>query len=449
MKSHLLLLAATVTALGAACTDSSHGATGDDTPAADGGVSGDDGGGGDDGSGSDAGSDVPTTGVATIILLGESATDPIANVPVVFADKAGTLLGVEMTDAAGHASHEISRDASVTIIHAQTKHVESRVGLQPGEAIRFGSTARAHAKVAHIQFLTTPQTNTRYQIVSKCGTGYSDTANILVDLDDRCTLGGTVAVTLLHVGAQSGVIGSYITKTISVANNATETIDGASTAVPQVSGTFAMPNGWSLSGTMTETYDNSYFMSDSEEMGYLSQNNAGGSLEYRLAPASGSELRNEIDVDGATGHQILGTRRAYSTNNIDADLTGLHGWITAATLDSATRTATWTTDGQGDSTDIIRLRVHAFQNGDTLDWTVLAPGSATSIVLPLLPSAYNAYNFDSDDVNGSLSLAHVGQPWSQIAPDAAMWFGRSVSTIDWYETNLTDWRIATNDLTFH
>jgi hypothetical protein len=375
----------------------------------------------------------PEMGMVTVEYLGDSYDAVVAGHTVVFADNDGTQLGTEVTDADGKASHVIPRDATVTLVRVGTYDVYAvtRIGVQPGETLRFGTTWQPLPTIATMT-VSWPSAGTgyRYDVKTPCGgsaSNYINATSTTITIDERCA-GKTFDVYVARISTFNYDVHGYLMATAQTANDGGSiTVTGTwSDNTQPLEGTYAVPTGTRISGLLSATYDTRDYDGDDVSMsGYTTSPTA--SLSYRLLPAPGSQLLHEVELErmGQVQKQIVGRRFPYATQ-VGFDITSsLTTWIASASFDKASRTLTWSTETT-QAADVVRANF-AYNRSATQDvrWLVIAPGDVTSVVLPALPGELAVHGVTAQDtVTGALALVDVDRSFATIASDLGTWLAR-------------------------
>jgi hypothetical protein len=375
----------------------------------------------------DAGAD---TNVAHVHLLGDFDHDTIAGVPVVFSAKDGIAIAVEMTDATGDASHAISHDASVTVIHPDGNQETVTVfGVQPGTTLRFGTLEAQRPAIAHMKVTwpaAGPGNDLAYDVETRCGGfgGYYMGSSWSFDIDDRCA-GHPFDVT---IGVfQNDRVVSYQTLTNQTAvDGGTIAFHDKYVASPVVTGSYKVPVGTLLGGYLVDTYAGRRYF-DAAFLMPSSSSDGTGTLVYALPPAPDSTLEHQITANlpgGAT--QVIGRRFSF-TDQLGFDITSvLEPSITSVAFDGASRTLRWTVE-PGEAPDLVHARLrHHHAGGGYRSWEVVAPGNVTRLAPPRLPASLAKYDLQSsDEVTGSLELVHAGTDYQRLVGDVGIWLARN------------------------
>lgn len=398
-------------------------------------------GGGKADSGADAGNHAmpDAAGPIEVTVLPDYWQDPIANLPVVFNAVDGSVIAVEMTDASGHASHAVTEPVSVTVIKPSgNQGTVTLMDVPPGAALRFGSLWTKRPVVATMRATWPPGPSgvphTYVDVETRCGGfgGYYEQASGTIELDARCT--GTIDATATQYF--EGDVRAYLSVSgQAIANNGTIAFTGTWTPAPLFQANFTgLPNNTSLSGVLTETYGQERYFDDSDSTRTYSTNGT-ATLVYRLPPAPGSELHEEVTayLSSGVGNEVFGRRLAYG-DPVGFDLgPALVPNIVTTSYDAATNTVHWTTE-PGAPPQVVRAELfYPGADGSYPTWIIVAPGTATSVTPPQLPDSLAQYRVVGT-VQGAVELLHVAKSYAEIVGDVDLWYGRSninFGTVDW------------------
>ena len=399
-------------------------------------------GGGKADSAADAGNLAMTdaAGPIEVTVLPDYWQDQIANLPVVFNALDGSVIAVEMTDSNGHASHAVTSPVSVTVIKPNgNQGTVTLMDVQPGAALRFGSLWKRRDVNANMRVTWPPGPSgvphIYTDVETRCGGlgGYFEQASGTIELDARCS--GTVDA--MAVQYYEGNVHTYLLLSAQpIVNNGTLAFTGSWLPAPLFQANFTgVPKNTSLSGVLTETYDQVRYFEDSDST-RTSSTDGTASLFFRLPPAPDSELHEEITayLPSGVGNEVFGRRIAY-TDPVGFDLgPALVPNIVTASYDAAAQTVHWTTE-PGAPPQVVRASLfYPGADGSYPNWIIVAPGTATSVRPPQLPDSLAQYRVVGS-VSGSVQLLHVAKSYAEIVNDIDLWYGRSnieFGTVDWY-----------------
>ncbi len=381
--------------------------------------------------------------VIDVIVLPDFAGDTIASLPVVFSASDGSLLGVETTDASGHASHTVTSAASVTVIRPSGNQGTVTIeDVQPGSTLRFGSLYVQYPTLATMTASWPSDiAGAAYDVETRCGgfsAYYEETSGSLV-IDNRCS-SGTFDATVAeyyndHVVAYQTLTGQTPVDGGSLA------FTGTWTPATQFPGAFTdLPLNSTLTGLLTETSSDGLTFEISDAMEYFSMDGT-GALNFAFPPAPGAALYELVDASVSTGTQYIGHRLAY-TDPVGFDIgAALEPAITNVSFDATSNTVSWTA-AAGEAPAAIRARLSYPGPANMYPtWIIVAPGTATSVSVPQLPDSLAMYRI-AGQVQGALALLHESKSYADMIGDIDLWFGRSNIT-----DGSIDWTAAPQDLT--
>ena len=363
----------------------------------------------------------------TISVLPDYLDDPIANLPVVFSHPDGTLIGVEMTDAQGHASHMATTATMVTLIKPTgNRGTVTLVDVEPGTALRFGALWMQRPTVATMH-ASWPSASTApdsaYDVETRCGGlgGYYEELSGSVALDARCA-GSFDATAVAFLNFH---VASYMTLTNqTVHDGGTLAFTGTWTPAPVIlANDTGLPNNTFLLGTLTQTYNQERFFDDEADTRGPSTTGS-ASLAYQLPPAPGSELHEELQVDFDAANEVIG-RRIASTDDVSFDMSAdIAPAITSVNYDAPSQTVSWAT-AAGPAPVLSRTEI-SYRNasGSYPTWIIIAPGNVTSVTPPQLPDSL-ADERIVDNVQGRLMLFHFAKSYPEVVGDIDLWIARS------------------------
>lgn len=345
---------------------------------------------------------------------------PLAGVPVYFLDGLGAPVAMSATDALGQAHAVMPTGGSVTAVMADAgfgDRLATALGVLPGDTIY----VRARGGGADMLIdLTVPAngSNGHYMVDTTCGS-----ADVLTEVGTTATfqvqLFGCGATTDFKVSADNGdggPVSTFIATNVAVSDAAAVTLTG--TYQPDT--------------TVTQSYSNlpppvSFVNGERAVVaarGSLWKTGVG--LDVVAGAASGTF---GVPVLGATGPSLvaittLNRNLGPSESRVLAhpadgdyalDATGvlLPPFIAGAQFDIATHTLAWTEDTTGATPDLTfaSLQVDRSLLKQSWTWDVVAPHTATALVLPVLPGAaadYNPVATDDVFVNDHLTAALPG-----------------------------------------
>ena len=335
-------------------------------------------------------------GLVTVVIYDDNG-DPAAQNAVIFQDTDGTITETT-TDITGTSAVTVNQGATVTVIqNDRGTLLQSIEGVAPNDVLTFGQPSDTGGGAFDLT-LEVPdggegQVETEYG--SACGIstvfgGFETSVGITVPFacssvallsDTRASIDGVLDY-LLYV--ESNV------QTITA--DADLTIPGPWLNAPLTS--LSIDNV--PSPAIVTKFDESAWSGNSSITGISlptpSTYQAQIPLSHHLPPFGDSVQVITEFTDGASGNQLFTEVANSPITEIDASSV-LLPWIDDyATYDAVSRNVQWSSTGSGNADIYFVVASYMDGNGDSVTWTVLAPGSATSsIEMPVLPVSQSVY----------------------------------------------------------
>lgn len=378
--------------------------------------------GGGSGGRNDAGGDgnVPDDSVQlTVYDRTTGALD--ANESVLFFGPNGQFITEVATGDDGVASADLPNGGSVVFMFRSDSDAlpyapVAYLGVQPGDRLRFGGPLPARGSVT-ITVPEVPNTMT-YRTSLACGEHR--------DLLQSATASFTTES--FHCSDAMVVVAATDTGTI-LGTLAANGVD--STASITLTGPYPSPAAFEMEVEGVSA--------DAEMVALEAHHAAGLARNYANISGEGvpSAGRFQVsgmvaDVDGTeiavrvtparAGYlsPVAWLRRPYAAD-ISVDMSSINmPWITAPTFDIATRSVTWTEDGDG-TIDAVVASPNFRRDGVEFFWVLGSGHDGDSLTLPLLPAPWTEYNpTTGDEVAGTYYFARgsdlaaqaVNDPWS-------------------------------------
>jgi hypothetical protein len=378
----------------------------------------------------------PDAAPAAVTVTAKLRGAPAANLPVVWHDSTGSLLGQTSTDASGNATLAMPDGGLVTVVDSrETGEVMPMTvgGVEPGDALTF--------TLAEVTLEGTPVTTATLAVPSMPGLiGYQ-----------------------FHSGCEGMSTGSGSPNVL--ARIKTHCLDAAENfhVLGLAYGSDGLPRAWTLLADQPKTTTAATFPAWSESLetatlalGGLPTTTESTSLEMALRIGGIPRYWHNSSVDGASGtatmHVPPGTGNARFWQGV-ALLPAAGGFrpvlgVFAVTDTTQTTTAfdfgaaplprvdsvaldftaapkvSWGVTGASGGTDSVVLYVSARQNDREIDWYIsLPPGTQSPFTLPALPGDLaSLVPAATGDPDVFLMLVDVeGLDAAQVRSDATRW----------------------------
>ena len=351
---------------------------------------------------------------------------PQAGVTVHYQNADSTLVATEQTDSAGVASHVIAAGGYVTAVDPYeganglpTSTLRTFAGVKPGDHLKLSSGYVA----SHIFMTVTlpvqgDTQTTRYSVNSPCspfpkeftssGSGFQPSG--LMPFARTCPTTDIVAVAYDANGAVTGyfsVVGQTIT--------ADGTLDYSAKSYAQPTNkTYTFTN---KPGTLTSIGVEQHIGNTNGEFALVSST-ATGSPDATTTMGIPT-VANALGIVQTSGRALSSfhTLLDWGTLNTNAFTTDVGARklvdISGATFDIASHSVGWT-EGTGVAPDLTYVSIFGTRTTSTttfgIDWILVGPHIAGSVVFPVLPVGAVDYNLDSDDSVDLSDLSMVKVP---------------------------------------
>ncbi len=339
---------------------------------------------------------------------------PQAGIVVHFQNADSTLVATEMTDSIGVASHVMAAGGYVTAVDpfvtaaglGTSSQLRTFAGVKPGDHLKL--TAGFNAPSTIDMTVTLPvQADTqtvRYLVTSTCSpsprgftsSGSGSQPSGAMSFDAACTTADILAV---KYDVNSGVVGYIFVADQAITANGTLDYSSKSYATPT-------PRTYTFNNkpqTMASINIEQHLGNSPGELANLTGSTTGMPDATTIGIPT---LPNSVGVlqagarNGMSYHSLLDwgpvATTPYTTDMGARKLVD----ISNAGYDVATHSITWT-EGSGAVPQLDFVELFATRSTTTmtfgLDWRVVAPHVAGSLMLPVVPVGAVDYNIDADD----------------------------------------------------
>ena len=323
---------------------------------------------------------VPAGDLVTVTVIDPTLvqTTPLAGATVVFIDDNGTQS--VQTDANGQAQAALLAGGSVTSVRmlSTSAVVTSVLAVQPGDSITLGVPMQDGGSpgTVNASFDTTTPSSDGYTISSSCGVFQGVKSPIPVPLFNYCEHG---ALELVLEGSPGGAPSYAIASGVAIISGETVVMPGFAAEPTFTSMLSDIPANVGAKMSRTSDYATSNMLAP-----------AGATATVSFPGVVGSTAYFQGDfILASGGAQSIYFQAAPTSPEYDLDVgNSLLPWVAAPTLDQSTGAISAPTTTAGTSGDAPDFAVATVLNpgpGNTLVWTVYAPG-ATMLTLPALPA---------------------------------------------------------------
>ena len=345
---------------------------------------------------------------------------PEAGVTIVFSDAAGTVIDTATTDATGRVVRMLPAGSQVTALlgSAARAQILTVVGVEPGDVLTAVDASELDGLVPTATITAIPAgapaaTLGYSSAAGACNGGGFQAAPNTVNLYDDCVRDRKFPLLVLAQGNAGTVAFTFKKANLAAADGGAVGVDmaGGTWTTTTTTETVAITN---LPTTLTR--GRLIYGEVANGVNYFAVNNfdpsnPGGTppVNFEGHPGYPDFVQTEATVgknsSGGVAYSTIATRRAASPNGGTSshDLSQLLPFIDSATLDSTTPAramVTWTTAGAVAADGaFVHVRWSTTRDGGNVQqstWTVVAPPTATSVKLPILPASAVAWAPASD-----------------------------------------------------
>jgi hypothetical protein len=353
-----------------------------------------------------SGSDMPDSsidaadGFVTVITISRSGTGGKAAVRVWSSRRDGSVDDAQLTDASGMATLHVETGGAVSAAYdpsqefvVATWNVHTILGVEPGDTLRFGGqpptcdmTPRGSAT---INFAAAAGAIS-YRVATGCGPQYVPTSPFLWSLTAADPNPGDVVVTAYD--ATNTVVGSASASGVALPDGATASFVAGDWHAPisTMVGVSGVPSGLTTVLLLLTSRLATRDLVTSEAL-YSGLTPTGGTATVNAAlPDVGTRVSIHVTATDLAGHTV---------HYIDAGAPGIVALpplppaLASPTFDAASQRIDFVQTPGAVVGDRLEASVY-LQNtaGEDVGWTVWAPATMTSIVLPVLPPSVTGYD---------------------------------------------------------